>query len=348
MRIRLEDLGTAPAGSTELMHQALVKAVEETLRPPGKPEEIHVTSLIAPPCIKRETEAHWDELEVDIGSAIAAFNGIVAHKVLEDATDKTRCITELSLEASVDGMQILGRLDALFNLYLDSEGKLHGTLVDYKTTNATSYKFILSDGAKDEWVQQVNIYKYILETHWNELKDSIYQQAVSNGFATPEIIKDAQSVVVDEANIAVYALGWSKGRAMKDPAYPQVPAATVPITLYKNEDILKFIKARIIVHKDPDYLPTDEEMWTKPWALMVEGRKTPIGYYTTEEKKRIFLAKGQYWVLDVGDIVAAPELNINRCAYCLACSVCHGKYYLKALATKPEYKYALEKSERSL
>jgi len=89
-------------------------------------------------------------------------------------------------------------------------------------------------------------------------------------------------------------------------------------------------------------------MWTKPWALMVEGRKTPIGYYTTEEKKRIFLAKGQYWVLDVGDIVAAPELNINRCAYCLACSVCHGKYYLKALATKPEYKYALEKSERSL
>lgn len=344
MKVRLDEItGTeVPA----LIHQALVKSVEDSFRPPGKPNEIHVTSLIAPPCIKRETEQHWEEIEIDIGTAIAAFNGIVAHKVLEDATDKTECITELTLKAVIDDMELVGRADALFNLYLDDNNVLHVTLLDYKTTNANSFKFIVNDGPKDEWIQQINIYKYILETQWLNLKQSIIEQAKNNGFAKTDILERSERLVVDAANVAVYALGWTRSRALKDPTYPQVPATTVPIELYSNEEILRFIKARIIVHKDPDYLPTDEEMWTKPWALMAEGRKTPIGYYTTTEKEHIKLANGQYWVLDIGGILDAPELNITRCAYCLACNVCHGKYYLKALATKAEYRQLSEKGEQ--
>jgi len=330
-------------GVDSRLHGALIKLIEDNVRELSKENEIHVTELIAPPCIRKETRSHYDEIEIDPGTAIATLNGIIGHSILENSTDNSVAITEFSINCSIANMRVLGRVDALTDFTLQGT-ELHATLIDYKTTNADSFKYLIMDGAKDEWIQQLNIYKYILETQWSSIKPLLVQRAEESGFSNIAMIKIADSFVTDKAEVDSYALGWNKRKAMRDPTYPQIPIATFDIPLYANIDIEKYVKARMSVHMDPNYLPTDEEMWVRPWALMVEGRKTPIGHYSTEEKKHILLAKGQYWLLDIDDIVRDPAKNITRCAYCVACNVCQGKYYLKALATKEDYKQTTQQT----
>ena len=168
-------------GNDSVAHQALIKLIEGNFRELSEEDEIHVTELIAPPCIRRETRAHYNEIEIDAANAIATLNGIIGHSILEHATDTRTSITEFSFNTVVGGMKILGRLDALTDFKLSGRD-LQATLLDYKTTNADTFKYLLEGGAKDEWIQQINIYKYILEVYWPSIKPLLVAQCASFAF----------------------------------------------------------------------------------------------------------------------------------------------------------------------
>lgn len=195
-------------------------------------------------------------------------------------------VAERRLSIEIEGLKVSGGMD----LY-----DVGGTLTDYKTTSVWS---LIYDGPQ-KWERQLNAYAHLLRVHGHKIESL---QAVA-------LLRD-----------------WSRRKANEDESYPQAQVVNVPITLWAPEVAEKFLRERVILHKQArltGVLPdcTEYEQWVRgeKWAVKKEGGKRAVkgGVFDTEAEALAF--KG----FDKGLVIEHRPGTPNRCLnYCAAFPWC--------------------------
>lgn len=248
---------TNSAGIPETIRRALIKRNDQYNA--GK-VDTSVTQLIQPPQITLLRKQHFREMIKEAHEDFWALLGSGVHSILELGASENMIVEE-RLFATVDGWRISGALDVqeFFGDEVD--------ISDYKTTSVYS---VNGDEPKKEWVEQLNIYAFLLELNKPQFR-------------------------VRSLNIIAILRDWSGAKAKADPLYPQFPIMPVVLPLWSKKKQLSFIRERIAHHRDArfahemgDTLPecTPEERWEKDskWAVFKDGNKRALKVCSTEEE----------------------------------------------------------------
>jgi len=214
-----------------------------------------VTELMSPPRIRRLREQFNDKIEQDVTDMMWSMLGSALHVVMERGQTENH-VTEERLFTTIDGVTISGAID----LQHETDGGV--IITDYKFTSAWA---VMND--KPEWVQQLNIYKYLVET--------VKRQKV--------------------VGLRICALIRDFNRHENREGYPAAPIQIVDIPMWSNIDTEVYIKERIATHQEAkflhamgDALPkcSDEDRWLSEttYAVKREGRKTAIRVFDSLEE----------------------------------------------------------------
>lgn len=200
--------------------------------------DISVTGLLSPPQMRHLMEKHDDEIVVDVSDLIYSLQGKSVHHLAEVAAGGDyNMLTEKSIYSQYLGWKIKGQFDHV----LLGEG----LLLDFKT--CSSHK--VSNGAvPEEWVQQTNIYKRLLQ---KEVGLTISQIQVC------AIVKD-----------------YSKHAAQTKQGYPPAPIFVLDIPVWEDDAIDAFIEERVRLHQQEEPPAcTDKDRWARDekWAVMKRG-----------------------------------------------------------------------------
>lgn len=278
--------------------------------------DISVSQLIDAPQIRILKKLHRDELTQDISEMVAALSGTATHAILEQAlydnriqksfddvrnyfidksnsakTDEEKAqalqsvktmdallgtefpnrpedkyISEKTLHIEVDGMVISGT----FDLYEIASKKLQ----DYKNCSTWSYIFPES---KLSWQAQVNVYCYMMREHGYEIK---------------------------EASVVAIFKDFSRSKIIQNKDYPRQPIIEIPIPVYSHEQMDKYIKERVRLHKQAELGNvaecTGRERWSSAdmYAVKAKGAKRALAGSLCESeiaaKKFIEMNKDAY------------------------------------------------------
>lgn len=195
-------------------------------------------------------------------------------------------IAERRLSIEVEGWTVSGGMD----LYDDN-----GILTDYKTTSV--WKLVKGD--VEDWEKQLNLYAVILRSHGHK---------------------------VGKLQVVAILRDWSKRDAESDPSYPQAQVVNVPIRLWAAEDAERYMRDRVILHKQslltgdlPDC--TDKERWVRGevWAVKKVGNKKAMsgGVFTVKAEAEAFVG------FDKDKLIEHRPGVSTRCAnYCSALPWC--------------------------
>lgn len=222
--------------------------------------DITTTGLAQPPKIAELTRRHSNEITMDASEKVWTMLGTANHYVLEQIAlrNPERYVTEQRFYLDVDGVKLGGQID-LF----DRETE---TLWDYKVSSV--YKAMSDD--KLEWIKQANVNKLLCE---------------QNGIHPKKLA------------VLLVCKDWKRKEAEFKADYPKCPVVEIPLTVWKEEETLAYIKSRINLHnaakliEEDDAIPvcTEEERWSKPttWAVLKEqGAKRAVngGLYESESE----------------------------------------------------------------
>lgn len=225
-----------------------------------QPGHISATGLIQPPRIRVLMQRHFDEIEEDAAGRIWLLLGSAVHEILERMDERLAPeLLEQRLSARVLGWLITGKPD----LWIAPD-----LLHDYKITSVWATR----EGAKTEWEQQLNIYAHL------------YRLA---GFP------------VARAQIVAIYRDWSKSKAQGGGNYPKVGAEAIPVDLWPDDEVTRWLEERVFEHQWAERLPdhslplcTDQERWARPttYAVMKDGRKTAVRVLDTMDEAECILA----------------------------------------------------------
>ena len=198
-----------------------------------------VTELIKPPQMCQLQTDHKDDIVEDASDRIWVLFGNCIHHILEKATKNE--IVEKRYYTTIMGMKIGGKFDNL--------DCVSGTLTDYKVTSVWSYIY-----GKDEWDQQLNMLRFILE---------------NNGISVKKL--QVQGIWRD----------WTHSQAQRKSDYPPAPSSIVDIPIWEDNKTKTFIENRILAHIGQQQSPSkcsDKETWYKgtKWAVMKKDRKSAV------------------------------------------------------------------------
>ena len=118
--------------------------------------DISVTQLIDSPRVLLMREKYKDKITTDAMDMVFALFGTAVHSVLEGATGKNT-YKEQRINKKVDGWTLSGAID---QYEIEDDGVI---ITDYKVTSVWSVIF-----DKQEWVNQLNVYAYLLEKEINK------------------------------------------------------------------------------------------------------------------------------------------------------------------------------------
>ena len=214
-----------------------------------------VTELMSPPKIRRMREQYDEEMEVDATKLIASQLGTFMHARLEKKSVEGYT-NEERIFHSIDGITISGAVD----LQEHTEDGI--VIIDYKFVKAWSVM-----KSKDDWVTQLNIYKWLVET--------VKKQKVC-GLKICAIIKDYTAHSTQEN-------------------YPEAEAVMIDIPMWDSVTTETYVRKRLEMHRaakqaqefGEDLEPcTDEDRWMSEtiYAVKREGRKTAIRVFKTIEE----------------------------------------------------------------
>lgn len=214
-----------------------------------------VTELMSPPKIRRMREQYDEEMEVDATKLIASQLGTFMHARLEKKSVEGYT-NEERIFHSIDGITISGAVD----LQEHTEDGI--VIIDYKFVKAWSVM-----KSKDDWVTQLNIYKWLVET--------VKKQKVC-GLKICAIIKDYTPHSTQEN-------------------YPEAEAVMIDIPMWDSVTTETYVRKRLEMHRaakqaqefGEDLEPcTDEDRWMSEtiYAVKREGRKTAIRVFKTIEE----------------------------------------------------------------
>lgn len=226
-----------------------------------------VTELLSPPRVRRLREQYASEIETDVTDLMWQMLGSALHVVMERGQTDNH-ITEERLFTDVDGVTISGAIDL-------QEEKDGGVIItDYKFTSAWA---VMND--KPEWEQQLNVYKWLVETVKRRRVDSLRICALIRDYSRHET-KDG---------------------------YPAAPIQMVEIPMWDAVKAEQFVRHRLELHRDAkvahdfgDALPecSPEERWQSEttYAVKREGRKTAIRVFKTLEEANQLAEKEKGYV----------------------------------------------------
>ncbi len=268
-----------------------------------KPNTISVTGLIRPPQMRGLAVKHGGELTEDASERIFALLGqLMAEALATHAENLLGHLAEEQMEMTVLGWQVTGRYD-LASSVLDEE-----ILTDYKLTSV----YALKDGIKTEFEQQLNLYKYLIES------------------TTKRVISALQIV-------GVYR-DWSKLKARYSSDYPKVQVETFNAPIWGTAEVKDFLEERVRLHQKaeqgewPDCTP--EERWAKPtiFAVMKQGRKRAVKLYESKE-----LADRHASNAPAHFVVKRPSQSTRCESYCSVSSVCSQWAKIQKETEEPSY-----------
>lgn len=226
-----------------------------------------VTELMSPPKIRRMREQYDEEMEVDATKLIASQLGTFMHARLEGKTVEGYT-NEERIFHSIDGITISGAVDL-------QEHTADGiVIIDYKFVKAWSVM-----KSKDDWVTQLNIYKWLVET--------VKKQKVC-GLKICAIIKD-YSAHSNQEN------------------YPEAEAVMIDIPMWDSVTTETYVRQRLDMHRAAKQAQefgeelqacTDEDRWMSEtiYAVKREGRKTAIRVFKTIEEANELAEKEKGYV----------------------------------------------------
>lgn len=226
-----------------------------------------VTELMSPPKIRRMREQYDEEMEVDATKLIASQLGTFMHARLEKKSVEGYT-NEERIFHSIDGITISGAVD------LQEHTDDGIVIIDYKFVKAWSVM-----KSKDDWVTQLNIYKWLVET--------VKKQKVC-GLKICAIIKDYTAHSTQEN-------------------YPEAEAVMIDIPMWDAVTTETYVRKRLDLHRaakqaqefGEDLEPcTDEDRWMSEtiYAVKREGRKTAIRVFKTIEEANELAEKEKGYV----------------------------------------------------
>jgi len=226
-----------------------------------------VTELMSPPKIRRMREQYDEEMEIDVTKLIASQLGTFMHgkleeKMVEGYTNEERIFH------SIDGITISGAVD------LQQHTDDGVVIIDYKFVKAWSVM-----KSKNDWVTQLNIYKWLIET--------VKKQKVC-GLQICAIIKDYSAHSVQEN-------------------YPEAEAVMINIPMWDSVTTETYVRHRLDMHRaakqaqefGEDLEPcTDEERWLSEtiYAVKREGRKSAIRIFKSIDEANELAEKEKGYV----------------------------------------------------
>ena len=226
-----------------------------------------VTELMSPPKIRRMREQYDEEMEVDATKLIASQLGTFMHARLEKKS-VDGYTNEERIFHSIDGITISGAVD------LQEHTDNGIVIIDYKFVKAWSVM-----KSKDDWVTQLNIYKWLVET--------VKKQKVC-GLKICAIIKDYTAHSTQENS-------------------PEAEAVMIDIPMWDSVTTETYVRKRLEMHRaakqaqefGEDLEPcTDEDRWMSEtiYAVKREGRKTAIRVFKTIEEANELAEKEKGYV----------------------------------------------------
>ena len=247
--------------------------------------DFSVTEILSPAHMVRLRNEYWDLIEEDVADRIPSLRGQAMHAIIERASTGDDVLSEVTIITEFEGIKLKGTVDHV--TISKSE------LCDYKETTVWKVK-----GGKlpQEWVQQTNVYRWMLHREKN---------LTINSMAIIAILRD-----------------WQKREAARDQDYPQTPALRLEIPIWPLEVTEAFVRSRLDVHQmqEPPGC-SDEEIWAKPskWAVMQRGRKTAVRLLDSNEEAEAYIARERI----VGASVQYRPGVATRCeSYCAVSKWC--------------------------
>jgi hypothetical protein len=219
-----------------------------------------VTELMSPPKIRRMREQYDDEIEIDATELIASQLGTFMHGKLEGKVVEGY-LNEERIFHSIDGVTISGAID------LQEQTPDGVVIIDYKFVGAWSV-IQHRAGKKDDWIIQLNIYKWLVET--------VKKQKVC-GLKINAIIKDFSRHSITQEH------------------YPEAQAIMIDIPMWDSVTTETYVRKRLDMHRAAKQAQefgedlqacTDEERWMSEtiYAVKREGRKTAIRVFKSIEE----------------------------------------------------------------
>ncbi len=226
-----------------------------------------VTELMSPPRIRRLREQYDDAIEQDVSDMLWSMLGSALHVVMERG-QTPGFITEERLFYEVDGVTISGAID------LQEETPFGVIITDYKFTSAWA---VMQE--KLEWVQQLNVYRFLVEK-----------------------VKGKKVV-----GLRICALVRDFSRHATKEGYPKAPIEMVDLEVWPLEKTEAYIRERLEAHRiskiDHDLRDelapcSNEDRWMSEtvYAVQREGRKTAIRVLKDEEEAKALAEKEKGYV----------------------------------------------------
>ena len=226
-----------------------------------------VTELMSPPRIRRLREQYDDAIEQDVSDMLWSMLGSALHVVMERG-QTPGFITEQRLFYEVDGVTISGAID------LQEETPFGVIITDYKFTSAWA---VMQE--KLEWVQQLNVYRFLVEK-----------------------VKGKKVV-----GLRICALVRDFSRHETKEGYPKAPIEMVDLEVWPLEKTEAYIRERLEAHRiskvdhdlGDELAPcSNEDRWMSEtvFAVKREGRKTAIRVLKDEEEAKALAEKEKGYV----------------------------------------------------
>lgn len=206
-----------------------------------------VTELMSPPKIRRLREQYNDDIQQDVSDMLWSMLGSALHVVMERGKTPG-FLSEERLFVEIDDVLVSGAID------LQESTPAGIVITDYKFTSAWA---VMQD--KIEWEQQLNVYKWLVET--------VKREKV--------------------CGLRICALVRDFSRHETKPGYPNAPIHMVDIPMWDSVKTETYVRERLEMHRNAkvsadfgEALPacTAEEQWSSEttYAVKREGRKTAI------------------------------------------------------------------------
>jgi len=272
-----------------------------------------LTKILMPPKVVELERRHYDEIEVDVTDKVSRIIGTALHDWISRRLDKTNRLSEEKAYIDLSTFDVhtcrpketikqqdwYDKDTMYVSCKLDCYDPDEEIVEDYKTTK--SWTVVIDGGMKPDWIQQLNVYAYVLR---------------KLGFP----VKGARAVL--------WITDWQKSKANEE-RYPKAPIHISPATLLPDEEIEVFLKERVRAHvqalnvEKDDQIPecSPEERWSRPttYAVMRTGRKTAVRVFDEmgmAEAKKAELGKDHY-------VEERPGCNTRCEGYCTVADFCH-------------------------
>ena len=226
-----------------------------------------VTEIMAPPKIKRLREQYNDQIKQDVSDMLWNLLGSALHVVMERGVTDGWTMEE-RLYKEMDGVTVSGAID------IQQETPEGVVIIDYKFTSAWA---VMQE--KEEWQQQLNVYKWLVET-----------------------VKRKKVV-----GLKICALVRDFNRHETKEGYPKASIEMVDIPMWDSVTTEAYVRERLNLHRDAkvsadfgDELPacSDTDRWQSEtiYAVKREGRKTAIRLFKTIEEANELAEKEKGYV----------------------------------------------------